>query len=199
MEKEVTFAIISTWLYIIWAIPYWKDVFKWRTIPHVFSVFVWLILVWFNCYVLWLNKEWLWFIPSILMAISLLFGVIYWIKLFKQVLINWFDYLCLWLAGWLLVYYFFSGNITNTVVLSMIIDFVAFLPTFKKWWLQPWTESILIYFLAWINQIFTLLALSSPNFETSLFWIYIFFANLIFFFMVAIRRWHLKWWNSIFE
>lgn len=199
MEKEVIFSIISSWLYLIGIIPYWKDVLKWRTVPHLFSILVWVILTWFNCYVLWINKEWLWFIPSILMFISLSMSVIYWVTMFKRIQINWFDYLCLWLAWLLLVYYFFSGNITNTVILSIIIDVVAFWPTFKKWWLQPWTESILMYFLAWINQIFTILALSIINFETSLFWIYIFFANIVFFIMVAIRRYYLKWWNSIFE
>lgn len=199
MEKEVIFTIISVSLYLIGAIPYWRDVLHGRTIPHLFSVLVWFILVLFNCYVLWINNEWLWLIPSSLMAISLLFAVIFWIKMFKQIQINWFDYLCLGLSGILLIYYFFSGNIINTVIFTVIIDLIAFLPTFKKGWLQPWTESILIYLLAWLNQIFTVLSLSEFSMETSLFWAYIFFGNIIFFFMVAARRYYLKGWNSIFD
>ncbi len=199
MEKEVIFTIISISIYLVGAIPYWRDVLSGRTIPHLFSVLVWLILVWFNCYVLWLNGEWLWFIPSIIMAISLFFAVIFWVKMFKQIQINWFDYICLILSGLLLVYYFFSQNIINTVIFTVIIDFIAFLPTFKKGWLQPWTESILIYLLAWVNQIFTILSLSEFSMETSLFWGYIFFGNVIFFIMVAFRRYYLKWWNSIFD
>lgn len=76
---------------------------------------------------------------------------------------------------------------------------IAFLPTFKKGWIQPWTETILLYFMGSINQIFTFLAIASPNAETSIFWLYLFFANLIFFFMVFSRRWYLQGWASIFK
>ena len=199
MQQEIIFAVISTVIYLIGVIPYWKDVLSWRTIPHIFSIWVWFILTSFNCYVLWLSREWLSFIPSIIMNISLIFSIFYWVKMFKLIRINWFDYMCLFLAWLLLIYYSISQNIFNTVILTIIIDFIAFLPTFKKGWLQPWTESIFIYLLAWINQIFTFLALSSPNLETSLFWLYIFFANIIFYCMVFFRRWYLRGWASISE
>jgi len=199
MEKELLFALISTIIYMVGAIPYWKDVINGRTIPHVFSAWVWLILVWINVHVLWKNEEYYSLIPSVIMFFSLIFWTIFGIFLIKKVQINWFDYGCLVISLLMLLYYFTSNNILYTVIFTAIIDFLAFLPTFKKWWLQPWTESILIYILAWVNQIFTLMALTSLDWENTIFWWYIFFANLAFFFMVAFRRWYLKGWNSIFE
>ncbi len=44
-----------------------------------------------------------------------------------------------------------------------------------------------------LSQTFTLLSLSGlENFENMVFWGYLLFANLIFFFMVATRRYYLK-------
>lgn len=200
MEKELIFALISTWIYLIGAIPYWRDVLNLRTIPHLFTYLVWLVLVGFNVYVSWHNHQWYTLIPNVIMLSSLTFGLIYGVRWFHKVHINWFDYLCLTLAIWLIAYWFFSKNILYTVILTAIIDFIAFLPTFKKWWLQAWTESILIYFMSVVGQLFTLLSLAgTQNLENSIFWGYLFFANLTFFFMVFFRRWYLKGWNSIFE
>jgi hypothetical protein len=199
MEKELLFALISSIIYLSGAIPYWKDVWKWRTIPHLFTVFVWFILVGFNCYVLFSKAEYFWLIPWLISLFSQIFGIFFGVKMFRRIQINWFDYFCLFLAIGLLVYYYFSRNIVSTVILTALIDLIAFLPTFKKWWLQPWTETVFAYFMSWVNQIFTLLALSSPNLETSIFWIYMLISNCIFVILVLYRRWSLKWWKAIFE
>ncbi len=200
MEKELLFALISTGIYLTGAIPLWRDILKWRTIPHFFTYIVWLVLVSFNIYVLFSNKEFITLIPIGLMGSSLIFGCIFALRWIKKIHINWFDWICLSLATLLLIYYYFSRNIINTVILTAIIDLIAFLPTFKKWWLQPWTESILVYFMSSVSQVATLLSLSGfANIENMIFWWYLFFANLTFFFMVALRRYSLKWWKSIFE
>ena len=200
MSSELLFAGISTFIYLIGIIPYWRDVIHWRTLPHPFTTGVWAIIVGFNAYVLFLDGEYYSLIPSIIMTLSLIiFWVGYWIVAFKKILINWFDYLCFIFAVLLILYWFVSWNILNTIILTLIIDFIAFLPVFKKWWLQPWTETVFAYFMAGINQIFTLFALSSPNLETSLFWIYLLISNIIFCIVVLYRRYSLKGWKSIFE
>ncbi len=199
MEKEIIFSVISSLIYIIWIFPYWRDVLRKRTIPHPFSSLVWLILVWFNSYVLFIGHEYLAFIPGFISCLFLLLGTIYGIYLFRKIQINWFDYFCLIFSILFLIYYFLFRDITNAVILSALIDFLAFLPTFKKGWLQPWTETILLYFFASISNVFALLALIGTSFQTTLFWAYLVIANLAFFFMVSLRRWYLKWWESVFE
>ena len=202
MEKELSFACISIGIYLIWAIPLWKDIIRWRTIPHIFTYSLWLILVWFNLFVLWKNKEFYALIPTLLIVLSLCFGCFFWARSIQKIAINWLDWFCLSLGISLLLYWIFSRNIGNTIILTTIIDFIAFLPTFKKWWLTPWTESILIYLMSSVSQVFMLLSLSSSwfsNFENALFWGYLFFANLLFFSMVFFRRWYLKGYMSIFQ
>ena len=200
MPKEVLFALISTAIYLLWAIPLWRDILRWRTTPHIFTYSLWLTLVWFNIFVLWSNKEFYTLIPTTVAVLSLCFGCIFGLKWIQKIRINWFDWLCFSLGIILVIYYFTSRNILYTVILTTIIDFIAFLPTFKKWWLTPWTESILIYLMSSVGQLFTLFSLYRfENIENTIFWWYLFFANLIFFFMVASRRYYLKWWKSIFE
>jgi hypothetical protein len=169
MEKELVFALIGTGIYLIGAIPYWNDVLKWRTTPHIFTYIIWWILVGFNVFVIWKNHEYYTLIPNWLMLISLTCATLFWLKWMKFVSINWFDYTCLGLWFGLILYWLVSWNVLSTVVLTAIIDVVAFLPTFKKWWLQPWTESIFIYFMSAVGQIFTLLSLSL-GFRTMRIW-----------------------------
>ena len=200
MEKEFIFALISTAIYLIGAVPYWIDLVKWKNIPHIFTYGLWFVLVSFNLYVLFDNQEWYALIPSVIMFLSLIFWCIYGILRFKQIQINWFDWLCGFLWVVLIVYWFISKDVLNTTILTLIIDFIAFLPTFKKGWIVPWTETIIVYFMSAVWQIATILSLSSfENIESMLFWWYLFFANLSFAILVFFRRYYLRWWNSIFE
>lgn len=200
MSKELLFSLISTGVYLVGAIPYWRDVLRWRTTPHVFTFGIWVILTAFNIYVLIQHREFYALIPSAIMLFSLFFfGFLFWLKYYKKVKKDWFDWFCLSLAIAIIAYYLLFKNTLNTVIFTTIVDFIAFLPTFKKWWFTPWTESILLYFQAGINQIFTFLALNSPNPETTIFWLYLVVANLLYFFLVFFRRWYLKGWKSIFE
>ncbi|MBP9812327.1 hypothetical protein KBC86_03015 [Candidatus Gracilibacteria bacterium] len=200
MEKELLFALISTLIYLVGIIPYWSDVIKGRTYPHPFTTGVWSVIVGFNTYVLFIAGEYYSFVPSLIMTFSLLFfGVGFGIMYFKKIHINWFDYLCLASTLLLLAYWWLSKNILHTVILTTIIDFIAFLPVFKKGWLQPWTETVFAYFMSGVNQIFTIGALSSPDLETSIFWIYMLVSNFIFCILVLYRRYSLKGWHSIFK
>jgi len=199
MPKELIFSIISTIIYLIGVIPYWKDVLKWRTTPHPFSFGVWAVANFFNSYVLLINEQYYALVPSLFMSCIALMSLVVGIFRFDKIRINWFDWLCLILSISLFILYFASENILLTIIFSIFIDLVAFLPTFKKWWMQPWTESILMYSLAGVNQIFTLLSMVQANSDSQLFWIYIFISNTFYFLMVFFRRWYLKGWKSIFE
>jgi multisubunit Na+/H+ antiporter MnhG subunit len=77
MERELIFALISTGIYLIGAIPLWRDVIHGRTIPHIFTYIVWLILIGFNIYVLFSNGEFITLIPVGLTMLSLIFCCLY--------------------------------------------------------------------------------------------------------------------------
>lgn len=163
MEKELLFALISSVFLIIGVVPYFRDVIGWRTFPHPFSYFVWFILTGFNTGVLFLQWEYISFVPALLNTFSCIIFTLYGIRVLKKIQINSFDYTFLVLALLLLPFYFYTKDLLLTVIFSVIIDFLGYLPTIKKWWLTPWTESILIYFMSAVGQVATLLSLSRDS------------------------------------
>ncbi len=199
MSKELIFALISVGLMCIGFIPLWRDIIARRTTPHPFTVWVWAILTLINIYILLKNGEYIGMIPPVCMGICLLWESLVWIFRIKHLMINWFDILCLSLSCICIIYLLVFKNLLNTVILTAIVDFIAILPTFKKWWLQPWTETIFNFFIWAISQLFIILALEAPNLETSIFWGYVFFIDIILVVLIMYRRYYLKWWKSIFE
>ncbi len=199
MEKELIFAYISIALYFVWTIPYFRDVLKWRTLPHPFSYFVWFILTGFNTMVLFWQKEYISLIPALLNTLSCIIFTVYGIKSFKKIQINYFDYIFLVWALLLLPFYFYTEDILLTVIFSIIIDFLGYLATLKKWWNQPWSETLFTFLVIGLSQLLILFTQWWITIESSAFWIYVFTVNIIFISIAAGRRYYLKWWNSIFE
>lgn len=55
MHNEIIYSGISTLIYLIGIIPYWRDVIKGRTYPHPFTTGVWTVIVGFNSYILFIS------------------------------------------------------------------------------------------------------------------------------------------------
>lgn len=199
MEKEVIFALISTALFFIGIIPYFRDVIKKRTIPHPFSYIVWGILTGFNSYILYTQNEHISLIPTVISTISCMVLTIYGFKMFRLIQINTLDYLFLSLAILVFPLYFLTEDALKAVIFTVIIDFLAYLATIKKWWLQPWTETIFTFLIVWVNHGLIIFTQETITWEWSLFWWYMFISNFFVFFMILFRRYYLKWWHSIFD
>jgi hypothetical protein len=199
MQKELIFAIASGGLFLLSTLPYLRDTLKWKTTPHPFSTGIWLILVGFTCYVLWQDKEYFGLIPWSIIVASLIVRFIYGIRFFKTIPINWFDYLCLAMSICTLIYYWISRDTLISIVLAALIDLIAFLPTFKKAWLQPWSETLSFWLIGALVDTLTIASLVSPIPETVFFWGSAVVSHIVFVLMVTGRRYYLKWWNSIFN
>ncbi len=200
MPKELLFALISTAIYLVWAIPYCRDTIKWRTIPHPFPQMVGVILVGFNAYVLFLNAQYYSLIPLIPLLFSITyFGIGYGLRGIRKIHINWFDYFSLFSSFIILIYWYISRNTINTVILTCILDFTSLLPVFKKSWLAPWTETSFAWFTSMLNVLFVYLIQDHQTLETSLYWIFYIVMNSFIIFTILSRRYYLKGWNSILE
>ena len=199
MEKELIFSLISTLLLIIGFAPLWRDILEWRTIPHPFTKWIWLILVSINIYILYANSQFVAMIAPVVLWICLAWETVIGLWKQKNLSMNWFDYLCLLLSFWCLIYLIFFRNLQNAAILTIIVDFIALLPLFKKWWLFPWSETTWTYFISWVSQLFTILALTAPNTETLIFWVYVLIMDAILVLFIISRLYYLKGWKSIFE
>ena len=199
MQQELIFALISTGFILWWAIPLWRDILRGRTIPHPFTMWVWFILAAINIYSLFLNKEYIAMIAPICLSLLLFWEMLAGIRGFSHIRINWFDYLCQTLSGLCVLYLIVSRDIFHTILFTIVVDFIALLPTVKKGWIQPWTETTFNFFIAAMAQFFIILSLWAPDRDTALFWWYVGIIDTILVVMILSRRYYLKWWNSIFE
>jgi hypothetical protein len=176
-----------------------RDTIRWKTTPHPFTTGIWLILVGFTCYVLWRDGEYLWLIPGGIIVLSLIIRFIFGIKFFKTIPINWFDYLCLTMSMGVLIYYWLSRDTLISVILAALVDLIAFLPTFKKAWIQPWSETLSFWLIGALVDVLSIASLMNPTPETVFFWGSAVVSHIVFVLMVACRRYYLKWWSSIFQ
>ena len=200
MEKELLFALISTIIYLSGSFFYWKDTLRGRTIPHIFSNIIGLILVGFNFYVLLMKWEYYSLIPLFPLIFSIcFFGIGYGFLGFRKIHMNWFDYFCFALAISMLLYWYVSRNILNTVIFTCIIDVITFLPVIKKSWLLPWTETSIAWFTGILNMGFLYLAQTDATLETSLYWLTYVIVNALIVWVIIGRRFYLKGWESIFK
>jgi hypothetical protein len=199
MEKELIFALASGILFLISTLPYFRDMLRGKTTPHPFSTGIWLILVGFTCYVLWSDHEYFGLIPWGIIVLSLIVRFIFGIKYIKTIPINWFDYTCLALSIGTLIYYWISRDTLMSIILAALIDLIAFLPTFKKAWIQPWSETLSFWLIGALVDTLTIASLISPIPETVFFWGSAVVSHVVFVLMVVIRRYYLRWWSSIYH
>lgn len=83
-----------------------------------------------------------------------------------------------------------SGDPLWSVIIITIVDAVAFVPTFRKAYLYPDTESASTYALSGIKFVFGIVALSSLTLTTVLYPVSLVVANLVFVLMLLWRRRH---------
>lgn len=193
MSQDLLFALISTTIYLSGSFFYWRDTIRKRTIPHPLSNLIGLILVGFNFYVLYSSHEYYSLIPLVPLIISIcIFGIGYGFYGIAKIRINWFDYLCFGLAIVMLLYWYFSRNVLNTVIFTCIIDVITFLPVIKKSWILPWTETALAWFTGILNIGFLYLAQANATLETSLYWLTYVTVNAFIVAIIISRRYYLK-------
>lgn len=198
MNKEFLFTVLGISILLWWASTYFLDIIRWQTIPHPYSYILWSILVGFNTYVLFTLSEWYSFAQGVINVLVCLIFSIMWLYYIHKIQRNWFDTFCLILAWWMFVYWYWTRNITNTVIITIIIDFVSCLPTLKKIWIQPWSETVKVYISSIIIASLTLITLDVMDINI-IFWIYLIIINILIVWFAIGRRYYLKWWKSIFE
>lgn len=86
------------------------------------------------------------------------------------------------LIGWLLTR---TGDVA--ILFSIIADTLALLPTLKKAWQDPESESSLVFFNGALSALITLFTLQSFGFTNSGFTIYIFFACVVMFVVIKFK------------
>ncbi|MDD5068393.1 MAG: hypothetical protein PHS53_02570 [Candidatus Pacebacteria bacterium] len=187
MSIKLLFGIVASIFSIACFAPYFRDVFLKKTNPHSYSWLVWSILQSVGVLAILSDRGGYGvlglgigaFLCTCMFLLSLKYGT-------KN--ITKFDTICL--VGSLIAIgiWLFEKNALHSVILISIIDFVGFLPTYRKGYEEPFTETISTYFMSALAVVFDIFALSHYSITTTLYLGTLLFSNGFFVLLLVTRR-----------
>jgi len=190
-DYKIVLGVVATILGFVGYIPYFRDIFRRKTRPHVFSWFVWGLLtgIAFFAQIAKGGGAGAWvtgfsaIICSFIAVLALFYGE-------KQITkSDWFSF-----GGALLGLLFWQ--LTNDPLLAIIFvtitDALAFAPTFRKAYYKPDEKTASTFILSSIKFIIALAAFESFNLTTALYPISLVVMNGSFAAMLLIRRRKIK-------
>ena len=187
MDFKLFWALFSIVLTVIVFIPYIWDIFKKKTQPHIYTWLIWgilqsvataAVLKGGGGYGSWSIAVGAFFCLSIF-GLAFKYGT----KNIKK-----FDLYCLIGAFLALIVYFLINNPLYSIILVATIDFTAFLPTFRKGYEEPYTETLLTFMLSALGNAISILALQNYSVTTMLYLITLFLTNSAFCIILLIGR-----------
>lgn len=167
-EYSTIFATLSAVIGIGSFVPYIRDIFRLKTTPHSYSWLIWALLQGTGALaMLSAGASW--------GALSVTIGSVLCISVFLLSLrygtknITVFDTICFSGALLATAVWFFLHDALFAIVLVSFIDLLAFLPTFRKAYAEPHSETTATYVLSGIADGLALLALGVFSVATSLY------------------------------
>lgn len=162
-----TFAIISAVLVIVANISYSLDIIIGRVKPHSYTWFVWSVV---NGIVLggqFVSGAGVGALPTLVNEILTLVNFLRSLK-YGYRAITWIDtgFLVIAIAG--IMIWLATNDAKYSVILAVAIDLTAFVPTLRKAWTDPKTETKLLYGANLVRHVFALLSLEAYNVATAL-------------------------------
>jgi len=188
---EFDYKIISLIIWIIltfiWYYHYIKDIFKWKTKPHIFSHVIWWLLISIAFVAQLSDNAWPWAWVTWVTAIVSIFVAIISIKKWEKNITKTDKYSFLGAILTIVIWYI-TDNALYSVLLITLIDALWFYPTFRKSYYKPFQETLSTYLLSWIKFIFWIIALTNFTLITYTYPLSLVIMDLSFVLMLTIRR-----------
>ncbi len=160
------FAVLASLLAIIGYFPYLRDTYRGRIEPHAYSWLVWALVsgitlagqILKGAGIGALSTGFACAFSSVIFFYSLRFGL-------KHITRT--DTVFLIAALLALVPWAFTKDPTLSVIIAVGIDLAAFVPTIRKTWRSPATESSFLYIMNASRHVFALFSLEAYNIATA--------------------------------
>lgn len=168
LDYKLIAAVITSVLSVVCFLPYLKDIFKSKSKPHIYSWLVWSILQGEGTVAIILGHGGY---GALGIGIGTFFCVLIFVLSFTYGTknITRFDGICLAAALVSIVIWSLTKNPLLAVILISTIDFLAFLPTYRKGYEEPYTETVSTYLFSSVSSIFAVIALSNYSIVTVLY------------------------------
>ena len=190
-DIKTIFGALAVILTLIGYVPYFRDIFKRTTRPHIFSWFIWGITTGI-VYALQVSAgggpgTW------VTLVLVLIFVAVFFLS-FKHGTkdITKTDIIFLILALSALPLWLIVKQPVLSIILLATIDILGFIPTIRKSWNDPYSETLSFYVITTFRHGITVLALSQYNIITILYPLTWILANATFSLILIARRKKIK-------
>ena len=186
-ETKLFFGIIATLLTLAGFFPYIRDIWKGETKPHMYTWLIWAITQGIATVALWQGGGgWgtlnlcaaLTFVVSVFL-LSLKYG---WPDISRS------DKIILAVAFLAIVGWWFFNSPTLAVVMASAIDGIGYLPTIRKTYIDPWSETLTFWACMFLGAGFGLLAITNYSLQTVLYLATIGSLEVFLFALCIVRR-----------
>ncbi len=184
---KLEFAIVASLLAIIGNVPYLRDIIRKRVQPHPYTWLVWTIV---SCIIFFgqvAKGAGVGALPTasaeIFTVIIFFFSLRYGFKHIKKIDTVFLVVALLGIIPWIL-----TKDPTISVIIAVSIDLVAFMPTLRKTWTHPKSETPLLYSMNVLRHILMLLSLQAYNVATMLHSVVMITVNTFMTGMILLRK-----------
>jgi hypothetical protein len=184
--KEI-FSVIAALLAVVGNFPYLRDTLRQKTEPHAYTWLVWTLVSGVTFFgqiaagagVGALPTGVAWVCTFAIFLFSLRTGLKH---------LTFLDTVFLLLALLGIIPWFLTDDPTLSVVVAVLIDLAAFVPTIRKTWRHPASETSALYSINVARHILTLLSLEAYNVATMLHSVAMILANALMTVIIFVRR-----------
>lgn len=166
MPTEVLVVTASVFA-LVGNIPYLVNVLRKKVQPHPYTWFIWTLVsgtVFFGQVAKGAGIGAVpTFVAEVFTLIIFLLSLKYGFKNIQRIDTYFFIFALLGIIPWIL-----TKDPTISVIVAVSIDLIAFVPTLRKTWKYPSTESSLLYSMNVLRHILTLFSLQAYNIATTL-------------------------------
>ena len=187
MELKLFWAILSSVLTVVLFVPYLRDIFLRKTQPHMYSWLIWGLLQVIGASAIFKGGAGLgtWSLVVGGIVCLSIFGLSfkYGTKNIKR-----FDVYCLVGALIALLAYLFVSNPLYSVILVATIDFIAYFPTLRKGYEEPYSETLITFEISAFVNIISIFALQHYSVTTVLYEVTLSLTNVALCIILITRR-----------
>lgn len=187
MNIHSLFAFVATAFALASYVPYIRDIRAGKTKPHIFSWTIWGLMT--GIYFFAQLSEGAG-IGSVVTGITAVICIYIVFASFKQSEknIKTIDWICLGISLIALVSWLLTKTPNIAVILITIADLAAFIPTFRKVYTLPYSETLATFAMSGIKHFLSVFALEQITFGNSFYTFYLILVNAAIVGLIVWRR-----------
>ncbi len=187
MDIKLFWALISSILTVAFFGTYLKDILVGKTQPHMYSWLIWAILILIGTGAAFKGGAgygaWSLGVGALFCLAIFFLSFKYGTKNIKS-----FDLYCLLGACVALIVYLFVHNPLYAVILIVLVDFIAYLPTLRKGFEEPYSETLISFVISAGTNLLSIFAIEYYSLTTVLYPLSLMITNSIMCTVLIMRR-----------